>query len=133
MASSGNAVSPPKPTRPRPRRNAAVWKARRSVSSISPSWGAWLPACHMEIRNPLAAIFLHVDCLEEEFHQPSPESSEAIAEALTEIKANLARLDDLLQDYLSLVRVSTIQREVQDLGAAMQDWYTEFKQLAVTQ
>jgi signal transduction histidine kinase len=58
---------------------------------------------------------LHVDLLEEELHQPSPESTAEIAQALVEIKTNLARLDDLVQDYLSLVRVSTIQREPVDL------------------
>jgi signal transduction histidine kinase len=83
-----------------------------------------------EIRNPLAAVFLHADLLEEEFQQPSPDSPAQIAESFREIKAHLARLDDLVQDYLSLVRVHTIQREVQDLGAAMQAWNAEFQVLA---
>ena len=39
----------------------------------------------------------------------------------------LARLDDLVQDYLTLVRVHTIQREVQDLGGALADWSREFQ------
>jgi C4-dicarboxylate-specific signal transduction histidine kinase len=39
-----------------------------------------------EIRNPLAAIFLHVDLLDEELRQPSPESPGQMADALTEIK-----------------------------------------------
>jgi PAS domain S-box-containing protein len=77
-----------------------------------------------EIRNPLAVIMLHVDLLEEELHQPSPESTAEIAQALVEIKTNLARLDDLVQDYLSLVRVSTIQREPVDLY----DLVTQFAQ-----
>jgi signal transduction histidine kinase len=51
-----------------------------------------------EIRNPLSAIYLHVDLLEEELRQPSPESPTTMAEALIEIKTQLARLDDLLQD-----------------------------------
>jgi two-component system, NtrC family, sensor kinase len=67
-----------------------------------------------EIRNPLAAIFLHVDVLEEELRDPSPKSAE-IAQAFTEIKTNLARLDDLLQDYLSLVRVGTARLSPGDL------------------
>jgi PAS domain S-box-containing protein len=83
-----------------------------------------------EIRNPLAAVFLHTDLLEEELQQPSPDSPVQIAESLREIKAHLARLDDLVQDYLSLVRVHTIQCEVQDLGAVMQVWHAEFQVLA---
>lgn len=81
-----------------------------------------------EIRNPLGAVFLHVDLLAEELAQPSPDSSETIAEALAEIRTNLARVEDLVQDYLALVRVSTLQRDVQDLGAAVQAWETEFQQ-----
>jgi PAS domain S-box-containing protein len=48
-----------------------------------------------EIRNPLAAAFLHVDLLEEELREPSPTSRELIAESLAEVKTNLARLDEL--------------------------------------
>ena len=44
-----------------------------------------------EIRNPLGAIFLHVDLLTEELQQPSPTSDTQVAEALTEIKTQLVR------------------------------------------
>ena len=80
-----------------------------------------------EIRNPLGAIFLHVDLLTEELEHPSPDSPTQVAEALTEIKTQLARLDDLVQDYLSLVRVGTIERTPQDLQAAVQAWAAEFQ------
>src|SRR4030095_6211305 len=46
-----------------------------------------------EIRNPLSAIFLHVDVLEEELRQPSPESASEMTQALTEIKKPLERLE----------------------------------------
>jgi PAS domain S-box-containing protein len=82
-----------------------------------------------EIRNPLGVICLHVDLLEEELQQPSLDSPKQIAQSLGEIKTHLARLDDLVQDYLSLVRISTIQLEVQDLAAAMQTWSAEFQRL----
>lgn len=68
-----------------------------------------------ELRNPLGAIFLYADLLEEEMRQPSPESAAAMAEALTEIKIQLARVDAIIQDYLSLVRVATLQQESVDL------------------
>jgi signal transduction histidine kinase len=80
-----------------------------------------------EIRNPLGAIFLHVDLLTEELAHPSPKSSVVLHETLAELKTNLARVDDLVQDYLSLVRVHTIQRTEQDLGAAVQAWSREFQ------
>jgi PAS domain S-box-containing protein len=82
-----------------------------------------------EIRNPLAAIFLQVDVLAEELAQPSPDSQAVVTEVLAEIKTHLARLDDLVQDYLSLVRVHNTQREVQDLGVAMAAWGREFQEV----
>jgi signal transduction histidine kinase len=68
-----------------------------------------------EIRNPLGAIFLHVDLLEEELHDLLPESTADI-QSITEIKTNLARLDDLIQDYLSLVRAGAMQLVPGDLS-----------------
>lgn len=82
-----------------------------------------------EIRNPLGAIVLHVDLLEEELRAPSPNSPEEMRQALTEIKTQLARLDDLLQDYLTLARVATSERTPQDLGTAVQAWAQEWQDL----
>ena len=86
-----------------------------------------------EIRNPLGAIFLHVDLLTEELQQPTPGSPAIVTETLTEIKTQLARLDDLVQDYLSLVRVGAIELMPEDLGCAVQAWATEFRALAAPQ
>jgi two-component system, chemotaxis family, CheB/CheR fusion protein len=83
-----------------------------------------------EIRNPLGAIVLHVDLLEEELRQPSVNSAAAVAQALAEIKTQLARLEDLVQDYLSLVRVRHIERTPQDLEAALHTWAREWQTLA---
>jgi len=52
---------------------------------------------------------------------------------LTELKTQMARLDDLVQDYLSLVRVSTLERTPQDLGSAVQAWAKEWQPLAQAQ
>jgi signal transduction histidine kinase len=82
-----------------------------------------------EIRNPLSAIVLHVDLLEEELGQPSPESAALVPQTLTEIKRQLARVDDLVQDYLSLARVANSERTVQDLGAVVEAWTQEWRQL----
>ncbi len=80
-----------------------------------------------EIRNPLATIFLYVDLLKEEVQQPTPESPAEIARAFVEISTQLVRLDDLVQDYLSLVRVNHMQLQPQDLGAYVQSWGTELQ------
>jgi two-component system, sporulation sensor kinase E len=86
-----------------------------------------------EIRNPLGILFLHVDLLEEEFRNPSEESPRVIPQTFHEIRTALARLDALVQDYLSLVRVGAIEPSVQDLGAAVQEWTGEMDGRAAQQ
>jgi signal transduction histidine kinase len=86
-----------------------------------------------EIRNPLSAITLHVELLQEELQQPSPNSAEVLAQSFTEITTQLGRLHDLVQDYLSLARVATIERTPQDLGAAVETWAHEWQPLAAAQ
>jgi signal transduction histidine kinase len=86
-----------------------------------------------EIRNPLGSLFLHIDLLEEEFRAPSAESPSLIPQTFRDIRTALARLDALVQDYLSLVRVGTIEPSVQDVGAAVQAWAAELDPLAEAQ
>ena len=50
-----------------------------------------------------------------------------------EIRTALTRLDELVQDYLSLVRVSTIELGVQDVGSAVQAWAAEMQSRAAPQ
>ena len=86
-----------------------------------------------EIRNPLGVLFLHIDLLEEEFREPSPESPAVMRQTFGEIRTALTRLDELVQDYLSLVRVSTIELDVQDVGTAVQAWAAEMQSRAAQQ
>ena len=53
-----------------------------------------------EIRNPLGALFLHIDLLEEELREPSDESLTVIQQTFGDIRTALTRLDELVQDYL---------------------------------
>jgi signal transduction histidine kinase len=53
----------------------------------------------------------------EELQQPTPESPAQVTQALADIKTNLARLDALVQDYLSLARLHALQCEPMDLEA----------------
>jgi signal transduction histidine kinase len=80
-----------------------------------------------EILNPLGIIYLQADILEEELQRLGLAHRAPLLPALSEIKANLARLDDLVQDYLSLVRVATIQQESADLGAVVKDFAQELE------
>jgi signal transduction histidine kinase len=86
-----------------------------------------------ELRNPLGALALHLDLLEEELSDKAPESAALFVGVLAEMKTHVARLDDLLQDYLSLVQVSTIERTPQELGDVLPVWAGEWQHLALPQ
>ena len=74
-----------------------------------------------EIRNPLGAITLHIDLLQEELQDLLPERPAQIAEPLAEVRTQLTRLENLVQDYLSLARLASLQREPTDIGVFMDD------------
>jgi signal transduction histidine kinase len=68
-----------------------------------------------ELRNPLNAIFLHLDILDEEVRQLSPGDRTQVDLSLGTVKAEVTRLHDLMQDYLALVRLSDLQHEPEDV------------------
>ncbi len=68
-----------------------------------------------EIRNPLNAVFLHLDIVEEELRQPTPDNRTQVEQSLAIIKGEVIRLHDLMQDYFSLARLSDFQREPEDV------------------
>src|SRR5215831_4209726 len=69
-----------------------------------------------DIRNPLNAIFLHADVVEEELRRPTQDSPIQMAASVAEIRTEVSRLYDLIQDYLTLARLAVVQREYEDLG-----------------
>ena len=81
-----------------------------------------------EIRNPLNAIFLHVDVLEEELRHPTPDHQTQMAESLADIRAEITRLNDLVQDYLSLARLSDLHREATDFDALVEAFGLEMQE-----
>jgi signal transduction histidine kinase len=83
-----------------------------------------------DIRNPLGALVLHVDLLEEELRAPHPDSTAVMTATVVEIKTQVVRIDDLVQDYLSLARVAHLERPPHDLGAAVQAWAPELRRAA---
>jgi two-component system sensor histidine kinase HydH len=73
------------------------------------------PLSH-EIRNPCNSIFLHIDLLEEELQQLLPASHVQMVESLAEIKSEVTRLHDMMQDYLTLARLVDLQKQPEELG-----------------
>lgn len=85
-----------------------------------------------EIRNPLAAIFLHADVLDDELKHPTGGDREQIFRSLEAIKEEVSRLHDLVQQYLSLARLSDLRREPVELGAFLDAFGRETKDRLAT-
>jgi signal transduction histidine kinase len=69
-----------------------------------------------EIRNPLNAIFLHADVVQGELQCPTLDSRTQMMESLTDIRMEVRRLYDIMQDYLALARLAVVQYEPEDMG-----------------
>jgi signal transduction histidine kinase len=69
-----------------------------------------------DIRNPLNAIFLHADVVEEEIQRPTHDSQAQVAASMADIRTEVTHLYDLMQDYLALARLAVVCREPEDLG-----------------
>jgi len=88
-----------------------------------------------ELYNPLGTIFLYVDILEDTLRQPTADSRSSVTESLVEIRAELTRIHDLVQDYLDLVqdylspaRLVEQHREPTELGAVVQAFALEMRE-----
>src|SRR5262249_43791058 len=78
-----------------------------------------------EIRNPLGALFLLIDVLADELQQPAADHSAQVVQILADMRAMLSRMDDLVQDYLSLARLAELRREPVELGAIVETYARE--------
>lgn len=93
-----------------------TWQAQRS---------AWLgdiagKVVH-EIRNPLNAIFLHADVVLGEIQCPTVDSCAQMMESLTDIRMEVRRLYNIMQDYLTLARLPAVQYEPEDIGNCLRE------------
>jgi signal transduction histidine kinase len=78
-----------------------------------------------EIRNPLGALFVLMDVLEEDLPQPAADHCAQVAQILADMRTMLSRMDDLVQDYLSLARLAELHREPVELGAIVETYAQE--------
>jgi signal transduction histidine kinase len=85
-----------------------------------------------EIRNPLAAIFLHADVLDDELKHPTGGDRAQISRSLAAIKEEVSGLHDLVQQYLSLARLSDLRREPMELGAYLEAFARETRDRLAT-
>ena len=88
-----------------------TWQVQRSALL-----GALAGKIVHEIRNPLNAIFLHADVVQGELQCPTLDSRTQMMESLTDIRMEVRRLYDIIQDYLALARLAVLQYEPEDMG-----------------
>ena len=80
-----------------------------------------------EIKNPLSTIAINLALLEEDWSRPRPDGSEPTArerrstKRLTTLKREVARLDQIVEEFLRFVRGAEINRSPHDLAAIVRD------------
>ena len=74
-----------------------------------------------EIRNPLNAIFLHADVVLGELQCPTLDSRTQMMESLADIRMEVRRLYDIMQDYLALARLAAVQYAPEDMGEFLRE------------
>jgi PAS domain S-box-containing protein len=85
-----------------------------------------------EICNPLNALFLYTDILEEEVSHLHNHNRAQLLHSLTMVREAGTRLDTLVQDYLSLARLTDIPRESEDLGAFLESFGWDLQEQLAT-
>jgi len=78
-----------------------------------------------EIRNPPGALFVLTDVLAEELQQPAADHSAQVAQIMADMKIALSRMDNLVQDYLSLARLAELRLEPVALGVIVETYAQE--------
>ena len=85
-----------------------------------------------EIHNPLNAILLHADILEEELSQPHGADREQLLHSLEVMKTRVTQLYDMIQEYLVLARLEDLRCTPEDLGALLEAFALEMRERLLT-
>ncbi|MDH3601589.1 MAG: ATP-binding protein, partial [Candidatus Tectomicrobia bacterium] len=74
-----------------------------------------------DISNHFNTVSLHTDLLDDEVGDLPSELQGDLAESITDIRAEITRLHDLIEDLLSLARLTRLHREPENLEAYLID------------
>jgi PAS domain S-box-containing protein len=85
-----------------------------------------------EIYNPLNAVLLHADILEEELSQPGGADHEQLLHSLEVMKTRVTQLYDMIQEYLVLARLGELSCTPEDLGALLEAFGLEMRERLLT-
>ncbi len=77
------------------------------------------------LRNPLMAITLHADILDEELSQLDASDHAQLRRSLAVIRDNMTRSHELMQHYLLVARASDAPRETVELGTYVETFCAE--------
>ena len=80
-----------------------------------------------EIRNPLNALFLYTDILEEELSHLHSDDRKQLVHSLTMVREAGARLEALVQDYLSLAHLIEVRHEPEEWGTFLETLVQELQ------
>lgn len=69
-----------------------------------------------ELKNPLSTIGLHLALLEEEWSKADPVRARRSLQALGRVRAEVGRLNDILEDFLRYARTDVLERQPTDLN-----------------
>ena len=86
-----------------------------------------------EIHNPLNAVLLHVDILEEELSQPDGANRGQLLHSLEVMKTRVTQLYDMIQEYLVLARLEDARCTPEDLGALLEAFGLEQREQLLAQ
>ncbi len=73
-----------------------------------------------ELKNPLSTIGLHLALLEEEWRKADPAKARRSLQGLERVRAEVGRLNDILEDFLRYARTEVLERAPTDLNALME-------------
>ncbi len=83
--------------------------------------GALFAGFAHEIRNPLSTIGLNLQLVKEEFGEAETQSDRRISRRLTTIEGEVKRLQGILEEFLSFVRVPKLQVSAVKLQTMIED------------
>ena len=80
------------------------------------------------MRNPLEVLFLHTDLLEDKLQHAPPACRAPIAACIADIKTDLTPLHEIVENYLALACLESLQRVPTDLGLFVAAFAREMQQ-----
>jgi signal transduction histidine kinase len=80
-----------------------------------------------DLYNPLNAISLHIDVLDEELRQLGEGNRDQLLYSLAVLQRGVTCLDDVIQEFLALVRLPVLSCEPEELGGFLEAFRLEFR------